>query len=70
MGSYDIPGVIGKVGLLLAENNINIADWRTGRAEPGGHTLSIASLDEPVPDSIVEALRAQDYIRHVTQIIF
>lgn len=68
IGSYDIPGVIGRVGLFLAENNINIADWRTGRAERGGQTLSMATLDEPLPDEILEALRAQDYIRHARQI--
>lgn len=70
IGSYDIPGVIGRVGLLLAENNINIADWRTGRAERGGHTLSIATLDEPIPDAVIETLLAQDYIRHARQIVF
>jgi D-3-phosphoglycerate dehydrogenase len=69
IGSYDIPGVIGRVGLLLAENNINIASWQTGRAEPGGNTLSVLTLDEPVDDTILDTLRAQEYIRHVTQII-
>ncbi|GIK63925.1 MAG: D-3-phosphoglycerate dehydrogenase [Chloroflexota bacterium] len=70
IGSYDRPGVIGRVGLLLSENNINIADWRTGRAEPGGQTLSVAILDEPISDDLLETLRSQDYVRHATQIVF
>lgn len=70
IGSYDIPGVIGRVGLLLAENKVNIADWRTGRAARGGQTLSMATLDEPLPDGVLETLRAQDYIRHARQILF
>lgn len=70
IGSYDIPGVIGRVGLLLAENNINIANWRTGRAERGGNTLSVVSLDEPLSAELMETLRTQDYVRHATQIIF
>lgn len=70
IGSFDIPGVIGHVGLLLAENNINIANWRTGRAERGGHTLSVVSLDEPLSSELIETLRTQEYIRHATQIIF
>jgi D-3-phosphoglycerate dehydrogenase / 2-oxoglutarate reductase len=70
MGSYDMPGVIGRIGTLLAENEINIADWRTGRAEPGGNTLSVATLDAPVSEDFLETLRQQDYIRHVTQITF
>lgn len=70
IGSFDVPGVIGRVGQLLAENNINIANWRTGRAERGGHTLSVVSLDEPLSTELMETLRTQDYVRHATQIIF
>lgn len=70
IGSYDIPGVIGKVGSFLAENGINIADWRTGRAERGGHTLSVAMLDEPLPEALLALLRQQDYVRHTKQISF
>ncbi len=68
MGSYDIPGVIGRIGTILAENNINIADWRTGRAEPGGHTLSVVTLDQPLTDEVLEKIRQQEYIRHAKQI--
>lgn len=68
MGSFDIPGVIGKIGTILAENNINIADWRTGRAEPGGHTLSVLTLDEPLAEDLLDTIRQQDYVRHAKQI--
>jgi D-3-phosphoglycerate dehydrogenase len=68
MGSYDQPGVIGRVGTMLANNGINIAIWQTGRATPGGHTLTILTLDEPLPDHILEELRAQDFIRHAHQV--
>ncbi len=68
MGSFDIPGVIGRIGTILAENNINIADWRTGRAEPGGHTLSVLTLDQPLPEDLLETIRQQDFIRHAKQI--
>ncbi|NDJ85395.1 MAG: phosphoglycerate dehydrogenase [Chloroflexi bacterium] len=70
IGSYDLPGVIGRVGHLLGENSINIADWRTGRAERGGHTLSVATLDHPLPDALLHMLREQEYVRHVRQITF
>ena len=36
MGSFDQPGVIGRVGTLMAENGINIGSWQTGRASPAG----------------------------------
>ncbi len=68
MGSYDQPGVIGKVGTLLADNGVNIASWHTGRAEPGGNTLTVLTLDEPIPETILDMLREQDFIRHAHQL--
>ncbi|MCY4146777.1 MAG: phosphoglycerate dehydrogenase [Chloroflexi bacterium] len=68
MGSYDKPGVIGRVGTLMAQRDVNIASWHTGRAEPGGNTLTALSFDEDLPDDVMETLRAQDFIRHVHQL--
>lgn len=68
MGSYDQPGVIGKVGTLMATNGINIASWQTGRSQPGGHTLTVLTLDEPVPEAVMDTLREQDFIRHAHQV--
>ena len=68
MGSYDQPGVIGRVGTLLANNNINIASWHTGRSTPGGHTLTVLTLDEPAPDSVLAELHSQDFVRHAHQV--
>lgn len=68
MGSYDKPGVIGRVGTLMANSQVNIASWHTGRAEPGGSTLTVLTLDQPIPDEVMEELRRQDFVRHAHQI--
>ncbi len=68
-GSYDVPGVIGKVGTLLASHTINIAAWRTGRTEKGGQTLTVLTLDQPLGESLLAEFRQQDYVRHATQMI-
>jgi len=68
LGSYDQPGVIGKVGTLMAQNNVNIGSWHTGRAEPGGQTLTVLNLDTAIPDPVLEALRQQDFVRHAHQV--
>lgn len=68
MGSFDQPGVIGKVGTLMSTNNVNIASWHTGRAEPGGHTLTVLSLDLPLPTPVLEELRQLDFVRHAHQV--
>ncbi len=68
MGSYDQPGVIGRVGTLLASNQINIGSWQTGRAQPGGHTLTVLTLDQPMPEAVLGELRQQEFIRHAHQV--
>lgn len=67
-GSYDVPGVIGKVGTLLAKHNINIAAWRTGRVEKGGQTLTVLTIDQPLSERLLTEFRGQDYVRHALQI--
>jgi len=68
MGSYDKPGVIGKIGTLMSDNNVNIASWQTGRSEPGGHTLTILTLDYPLEDDVMAKVRELDFVRHVRQV--
>jgi D-3-phosphoglycerate dehydrogenase len=68
MGSFDQPGVIGRIGTLLADSHINIASWQTGRATPGGHTLTVLTLDEPLPDALMDTLRGIEFVRHAHQV--
>lgn len=68
MGSYDQPGVIGKIGTLMATNGVNIASWYTGRAEPGGQTLSVLVLDTPIADDVLNELCQQPFVRHAHQV--
>lgn len=44
----DRPGVIGRIGVLLGENNINIADMRVGRQSPKGEAVMVLTVDEEV----------------------
>lgn len=67
MGSYDRPGVIGRVGTLLADHQVNIASWHTGRAEPGGQTLTVLTLDEALPEDVFNTLIEMDFVRHLHQ---
>ncbi len=58
MTNTDVPGVIGRVGTLLGARGINIAEWRLGRDEPGGRALSFINLDNDVPETVLDELRA------------
>jgi D-3-phosphoglycerate dehydrogenase len=53
----DRPGMIGLVGTLLGEADINISSMQVGRQAPRGDALMILSVDEPVPAEVVERIR-------------
>ena len=56
MLSKDMPGVIGEVGTLLGDHNVNIAEWRLGRDEEGGQALSFINLDSPPAPEVLRDL--------------
>jgi D-3-phosphoglycerate dehydrogenase len=50
----DVPGVIGNVGTTLANEGINIADFRLGRSKDGA--LAVILVDENVTSKTLEKL--------------
>jgi D-3-phosphoglycerate dehydrogenase len=53
----DRPGIVGAIGTLLGEHNINIASMQVGRNRPRGDAVMILTVDEPVPESLRARLR-------------
>jgi D-3-phosphoglycerate dehydrogenase len=54
----DTPGMIGKVGMILGDAGVNIADMDVGTNASGEAALMVLSTDGPVPMSVVDTLRA------------
>lgn len=52
----DTPGVIGKIGTLLGEHGVNIADMRVGRHSPHGEAVMVISVDEDVDAAVRQRL--------------
>jgi D-3-phosphoglycerate dehydrogenase len=52
----DVPGVIGRVGTLLGEARVNIANMAVSRNREGGKALMVLSVDSPVPAAVVTRL--------------
>ncbi|MDQ5811134.1 MAG: ACT domain-containing protein, partial [Actinomycetota bacterium] len=52
----DVPGMIGKLGTILGEHGINIGNMAVGRGEPGTRAAMVVTVDEPVPEDVLEAL--------------
>jgi D-3-phosphoglycerate dehydrogenase / 2-oxoglutarate reductase len=53
----DRPGIVGLVGTLLGQADINISSMQVGRERPRGRALMLLSVDEPVPHHVVERIR-------------
>ena len=53
----DRPGMIGKIGTVLGQHDINIACMNLGRREKKGEAMVILSVDSPVPAPVLEELR-------------
>ncbi|SFH01000.1 D-3-phosphoglycerate dehydrogenase [Halopelagius inordinatus] len=61
--NYDKPGVIGFIGTVLGDNDVNIAGmFNARRADEGGEALTVYNLDNHVPDEVREELLADDRI--------
>jgi len=52
----DVPGVIGRVGTLLGEAGVNIAEYHQARLAQGGQALAAVSVDGDVSEAIRQSL--------------
>ncbi|MDR3752513.1 MAG: phosphoglycerate dehydrogenase [Terracidiphilus sp.] len=58
--NLDVPGVIGRIGTILGQQGVNIANFALGRERAGGKpvkALAVVQVDEPVSESVLEALK-------------
>jgi D-3-phosphoglycerate dehydrogenase / 2-oxoglutarate reductase len=58
----DMPGVIGRFGITLGENDINIAGMQVGRQSIGGEAVMVLQVDSPVPEHVLQQLQDLDAI--------
>src|ERR1700761_5276178 len=73
--NHDVPGVVGRIGTILGEQSVNIANFALGRANstqsqrvPHGQALAVVQIDVPKAASAtaaVDALRKVEAIASV-----
>jgi D-3-phosphoglycerate dehydrogenase len=77
--NHDVPGVIGRIGTILGDNAVNIANFALGRAHdparesksqrvPQGQALAVVQIDVPnaaAANAAVDALRKVEAIASV-----
>jgi D-3-phosphoglycerate dehydrogenase len=66
----DVPGIIGKLGTLLGDAGVNVANFTLGRSNAGGEAIAIAYLDEALSHDVVEKLEATTLFEQVKPLEF
>jgi D-3-phosphoglycerate dehydrogenase len=71
--NHDVPGVVGRIGTILGEHSLNIANFALGRSTrsqrvPQGQALAVVQIDVQSPGdaaAAIEALRKVEAIASV-----
>ncbi len=64
----DRPGMIGRVGTLLGQDDVNISGMYVGRQSPRESAMMVLTLDEPASAEVLEHIRALDDINQAYSI--
>jgi D-3-phosphoglycerate dehydrogenase len=64
----DVPGVIGRVGTVLGDAGVNIAEYHQARMTQGGNALAAVALDGDVTEPVRQKLLALRDVRSATAI--
>ena len=68
--NHDVPGVIGRVGTLLGERRVNIAEYHQARLAQGGDALAAVSVDGAVSEETRRALLELPDVRSASVVHF
>ncbi len=58
LSNIDRPGIIGQIGTILGQNNINIAGMTFGRIKEGGDAITVLNVDNHIPDNVMKQIRS------------
>jgi D-3-phosphoglycerate dehydrogenase len=63
--NQDVPGVIGRIGTILGNANVNIASFALGRRPDRPEAIGILTVDSPVPEAVVAEIQNSTGINEV-----
>ena len=66
----DVPGIIGVLGSIMGQNNVNIANFTLGRAAEGGQAIALLYVDAPIPDKVLGELQETGKFNQVSRLEF
>ena len=65
----DVPGVVGKIGTMLGEMNINIAGYLLSRIEGNDFAYAVIKVDSRVDEKSIKKIGDFSEIIEITQLI-
>ena len=57
LDGFGPPGIVGQIGTLLGNNNVNIAGMTLGRDVKGGQAKTLLKIDSAMQDSLLAEIR-------------
>jgi D-3-phosphoglycerate dehydrogenase len=71
--NHDVPGVVGRIGTILGEHGVNIANFALGRSirsqrVPQGQALAVVQVDLPEGQSIAPAITALGRVEAIASV--
>jgi len=68
--NLDIPGSIGEIGTTLGKHKVNIARMQVGQEEGGERNIIFLCTDTPIPQPVLDELRALRTVKSVISLEF
>ncbi len=65
----DVPGVIGKVGTMLGDQKVNIAEYHLSRSNKSKYAYAIIKLDEEPTKSVIDSLNILNDVLEVKPLL-
>ena len=71
--NHDVPGVVGRIGTILGEHGVNIANFALGRSAgsqrvPRGQALAVVQVDLPSGTVIAPAIEALNAVEAIASV--
>jgi D-3-phosphoglycerate dehydrogenase / 2-oxoglutarate reductase len=64
----DIPGIIGRVGSIMGDHEVNIARMSCGRQQIGGKALTVLNVDNHMPQAALDDILQDSHISWARQV--
>ncbi len=66
----DKPGFIGKLGTMLGDAQVNIANFNLGRSAPGQESICLVEIDGALNETVLGEIRKLPWVRHAKPLVF